>query len=1526
MLLLNIITLLILPRSAFSFLCLILSPAIHVDPSAVDFGSAPFGSTVTRSLSVSYVSGRVIFDGVCSCNCSNPASTSVTITIDSSSPEVFTVSPSSFSLADNESRTVQVTFHSKASEGEGTFTATLIAEPTAAGAPTRTVSLVGVAYQLQPNININPTSFEFGNQPVNSEAGQTLTISNEGDAMLEDGTLSLSAPFSASSTSFSIAPGASKSFTIKFKPTSRGPVLGNLTVASNDPDSPSLLIGLSGTGVAPYLSVSPASLDFGTIPVGESVTRTLTISNQNNSNSATLTLSSFQTTNAQFSFSGPESTSLAPGTSTTVQVTLTPASSGTKGGNLTFQSNDPYHASNTVALTGTAVSPSIDPSTLNLSFGNVHLGTTATQTFSIRNNGSSSLVISGMAPSSSTVAVSPTTAVIAAGGTQAFTVTYTPQTTNPSYIFASLSGTLTISNNDPVLPSLVINLSAQNASPFFNSIPSYDFGTVYVGDSRIGQLVVTNTGNEDLVAQNIASNLSAATPLQTSLTVPPGESGIIEVRYRPTVDATHNATLTFESNDFFNPVRTVSVTGVGVPELDLSISGVEVTQAIQTSDNTVPIVWGKKTVVRAFIASTVKGSPNVSNVVRNVDGLLRLYKAGTEVAGSPLKSMNGPISVIPAPDRKKTNDTLNFLIPPDLMKKVLNQNEDVELEMQVELNPATGARVPRLKENSYDNNSFSKTLYFGGNYIPTIYYVPVTQTDSQGRAVYPLPPSRKMLDGTSLLRKIFPVPGINYLQRPPLGFKKEINQNNAYDLFAALFFASHLGNVPPPDRTFGWIPEPLTVGFAEDIPGRVAFGGRLSDLEGPVGAQLVFAHELGHTYGLCHTHTLEATEVTPSGSVTHCPVDYSDGHQVEDGTILEVGFDPEKGETIVPLPLDQWMLCVGSKPNWSQCLGQGALDFMSYGPAKYRRWIHPQRYKFLHQIFRDRYFEPSNARGCNNLIACEKKEPALLIAGFISEEGEAVLHPIYAAESVPDTVPKTAGSSPYKVLALDQDGAPLFEYPLELGGPAGFQQTDRDLSTFSLVVPDLPGLKTIQVMRGEEVMTERSKTNHSPLLSLVSPQGGERFEGVLEVHWSASDQDGDSLTSSVLYSADGGITFSAIAVDLSGTSFQYDVNKLPGSSSAVVRVVTTDGFHTASVDSPPFQISSKPPQVLILAPKEGETVFAGMRISLEAAASDPEDGEIASDQVVWRSSIAGDLGKGNPLSAVLPLGIHTVSVTATDRDGNQATSQVQIFVVDGVHAPRADAGSDQTVSEGESVLLDASQSNDPDEGESLGYMWRQIEGSTAALDDPAAMTPHFSAPQVTGDTLLRFLLTATDDQGNIGTDTVEIAVSNVNFPFLSLAEKELDFGTVAVGSAAQRTFSITNIGNEPLDVTGLELSRTVFTAASAPFTLQPGDSASLTMTFTPDEEASYEGTLRVQSNTVFGVPSTVILKGTTPDPKIFYNDNGVGGSLLPEEFSETSKPENPQPGSSPHGEQPGEAPDPGSFGFVGTGGCNLVDR
>ncbi len=69
------------------------------------------------------------------------------------------------------------------------------------------------------------------------------------------------------------------------------------------------------------------------------------------------------------------------------------------------------------------------------------------------------------------------------------------------------------------------------------------------------------------------------------------------------------------------------------------------------------------------------------------------------------------------------------------------------------------------------------------------------------------------------------------------------------------------------------------------------------------------------------------------------------------------------------------------------------------------------------------------------------------------------------------------------------------------------------------------------------------------------------------------------------------------------------------------------------------------------------------------------------------------------------------------------------MVTTGNSAPVAEAGPDQTVAPGATVQLDGGDSFDAD-SDTLGFRWsltRMPKNSSAALDDPASLTPSFVA-------------------------------------------------------------------------------------------------------------------------------------------------------------------------------------------------------
>ncbi len=90
--------------------------------------------------------------------------------------------------------------------------------------------------------------------------------------------------------------------------------------------------------------------------------------------------------------------------------------------------------------------------------------------------------------------------------------------------------------------------------------------------------------------------------------------------------------------------------------------------------------------------------------------------------------------------------------------------------------------------------------------------------------------------------------------------------------------------------------------------------------------------------------------------------------------------------------------------------------------------------------------------------------------------------------------------------------------------------------------------------------------------------------------------------------------------------------------------------------------------------------------------------------------------------------------------------------------PAANAGPDQSVTEGDTVTLDGSGSTDADDGIET-YQWSQVSGSLVVLSDTAAIKPTFTAPSVaqTAESFT-FQLTVTDHSGRQSSDNVCITV------------------------------------------------------------------------------------------------------------------------------------------------------------------------
>ncbi len=129
------------------------------------------------------------------------------------------------------------------------------------------------------------------------------------------------------------------------------------------------------------------------------------------------------------------------------------------------------------------------------------------------------------------------------------------------------------------------------------------------------------------------------------------------------------------------------------------------------------------------------------------------------------------------------------------------------------------------------------------------------------------------------------------------------------------------------------------------------------------------------------------------------------------------------------------------------------------------------------------------------------------------------------------------------------------------------------------------------------------------------------------------------------------------------TSAPIDTANL-GGGTAKFRVIASDGFNTASVDSPAFAMANKPPVPIITLPTDGIHAHYGQVINFSGEAGDPKDGLVADNGLTW-SSASGVLGTGSLLTEdTLPPGTNVITLTATNSSGLSASTHVTVHIDD----------------------------------------------------------------------------------------------------------------------------------------------------------------------------------------------------------------------------------------------------------------------
>jgi hypothetical protein len=195
-----------------------------------------------------------------------------------------------------------------------------------------------------------------------------------------------------------------------------------------------------------------------------------------------------------------------------------------------------------------------------------------------------------------------------------------------------------------------------------------------------------------------------------------------------------------------------------------------------------------------------------------------------------------------------------------------------------------------------------------------------------------------------------------------------------------------------------------------------------------------------------------------------------------------------------------------------------------------------------------------------------------------------------------------AQENPYTLELLDKENSLINKYDLEIG-PITYTDVGTDTREsngfsqgrdeyFSCCVPYGPSVNKVVIKGKGDIVFEKTRSPHPPVVKIDQPQNNARISGAVNVSWTGSDQDGDRLMYRLEsrahdYDKDGGGTvYLGWDAVLSGKIEKIDAGR------NTLRVLATDGLNT-STDSVEVFVDN-PLEVRLCDPSNG-----GKDISLD---------------------------------------------------------------------------------------------------------------------------------------------------------------------------------------------------------------------------------------------------------------------------------------------------------------------------------------
>jgi len=656
-----------------------------------------------------------------------------------------------------------------------------------------------------------------------------------------------------------------------------------------------------------------------------------------------------------------------------------------------------------------------------------------------------------------------------------------------------------------------------------------------------------------------------------------------------------------------------------------------------------PCVANKDTVVRVRLAcngaACLQGKPALT-------GLLRVTTNGTPIPGSPFVASPQTFTRLRQVGEKLEPVEIAYAF--DALNYYFDRNRDLSgtLEFSFEVDPRSPGSLPARNPAPDTDKSLVRRL--GGQVFTR------SGADRAIRIAVAVDPgitprspnfaqATRVLDLFGFARLAYPISrDLFTAERVPCAATvANDDEEIAWPTMTQCWTALSSQNPGQYTHLFLFVQPPnfLSPGVSNCSNGFTGFGCRsplsLVTFYGP-DTTATIAHELGHHFRLGDTYKPPSATNSLNGPDADTCQAYTDGCAVENQH-----FD-----------LELRQVSVGTPPIFPD-KALVKRDFMGNAPRA-QRWVDRRTWDYLYGRLRTRS-RASLATG-----------DWIVVSGLARQDGASFLPFARFNGSVEPTESVEGGA--YTLAILGSSGAPLASTKLDLAIATADRPRPATRVPFTAILPFPAGAAQVTLSQGSTVVASRNVSRNAPSVSLTAPGAGTSLGATATISWTASDADGDPLTYDVLSSRDGQ-TWVPIATGLTATRFDWDTSETAGSDTTRVRVVAMDGVHSTSATSGALRLATKAPRVGFVTPLDGAVVAPGQPLTIEVYGADPEDGSLPGTALSVASNRSGSLGTGGTLVvSSLAVGVHTLTVSGTDTDGNRSTESITVTVFDAATA------------------------------------------------------------------------------------------------------------------------------------------------------------------------------------------------------------------------------------------------------------------